>query len=57
VFNCYNGYIAQRHRANIPLDILETMPPKRRSAFRGVWGRDVSEDRDNDYFAPSNVAL
>jgi hypothetical protein len=57
VFNCYNSYIAQWHRANIPLELLETMPLKRRSVFRGVWGRDVSEERDNDYFSPSNVAL
>ena len=38
VFNCYNSLWAQWHRLNLDHAIIEAMPPKRRSLFRGVWG-------------------
>ena len=38
VFNCYNSLWAQWHRLNLDHEIIEAMPPKRRSLFRGVWG-------------------
>ena len=37
VFNCYNSLWAQWHRLNLEHEIIEAMPPKRRSLFRGVW--------------------
>ena len=37
VFNCYNSLWAQWHRMNLDHGIIEAMPPKRRSLFRGVW--------------------
>ena len=37
VFNCYNSLWAQWHRLNLDHEIIEAMPPKRRSLFRGVW--------------------
>ncbi|MCY4089666.1 MAG: phytanoyl-CoA dioxygenase family protein [Caldilineaceae bacterium] len=37
VFNCYNSLWAQWHRMNLDHAIIEAMPPKRRSLFRGVW--------------------
>jgi hypothetical protein len=37
IFNCYNSIWAQWHRLNVPHETVETMPPKRRSLFRGVW--------------------
>jgi hypothetical protein len=57
VFNCYNSYIAQWHRMNLPPHVIESMPARRRTAFRGVWGRDVKHERNNDYFAADNCAL
>lgn len=37
VFNCYNSLWAQWHRVNLAHEVIQTMPPKRRSLFRGVW--------------------
>jgi ectoine hydroxylase-related dioxygenase (phytanoyl-CoA dioxygenase family) len=37
VFNCYNSIWAQWHRTNLSHDIIETMPKKRQSLFRGTW--------------------
>ena len=37
VFNCYNSLWAQWHRLNIDHEMIQSMPPKRRSLFRGVW--------------------
>ncbi len=37
VFNCYNSLWAQWHRMNLDHGLIEAMPPKRRSLFRGVW--------------------
>ena len=38
VFNCYNSIWAQWHRLNLDDNIVESMPPKRQTLFRGVWG-------------------
>ena len=37
VFNCYNSLWAQWHRMNLDHEVIEAMPTKRRSLFRGVW--------------------
>ena len=37
VFNCYNSLWAQWHRLNLADDVVNSMPRKRRSLFRGVW--------------------
>ena len=37
VFNCYNSLWAQWHRTNLSHEIVETMPLKRRTLFRGTW--------------------
>jgi hypothetical protein len=42
VFNCYNSVLSQFHSVNLPHEIVEAMPPKRRSMFRGLWIRDGS---------------
>ena len=43
VFNCYNSLWAQWHRLNIGHEIIEAMPSRRRSLFRGTWGGDNRE--------------
>ena len=37
VFNCYNSLWAQWHRLNLGHEVIEAMPHKRRSLFRGTW--------------------
>ncbi len=37
VFNCYNSIWAQWHRLNLDHEIIDKMPPKRQSLFRGTW--------------------
>lgn len=46
VFNCYNSLLAQWHKLNLDHEIIEAMPPKRRSLFRGVW---ILGDTDHVY--------
>lgn len=45
VFNCYNSIWAQWHRLNLGHEIIETMPPKRRSLFRGTWALGAGGNR------------
>lgn len=47
VFNCYNHLLSQFHRTNIDAAIIRAMPPRRRSAFRGVWALDVARKSEN----------
>ena len=50
VFNCYNSLWAQWHRLNLAHEIIEAMPPKRRSLFRGTWqigGENHAYSREN----------
>lgn len=37
VFNCYNSIWSQWHRTNLSPEIVEKMPKKRQSLFRGTW--------------------
>jgi hypothetical protein len=46
VFNCYNSLWAQWHRMNLSHDIIEAMPPKRRSLFRGTWALGAGGNRE-----------
>ena len=57
IFNCYSNADAQFHKLNLPTEVIEAMPPKRRTLFRGVWHHDFSKAQPNDYFSDENVAL
>jgi hypothetical protein len=61
ILNCYGPIMAQYQRLNVPPEVIEAMPPKRRTLFRGVWGhgprRDGSDKQSiNDYYGPDNRA-
>lgn len=56
VFNAYSRVDTQYHKMNLPLEIIEGMPPRRRTLFRGVWAHDFTHGRSNDYFAAENHA-
>jgi hypothetical protein len=50
VFNCYNSLWAQWHRLNLDHDVIQAMPAKRRSLFRGVWqigGENYAYSQEN----------
>jgi hypothetical protein len=48
VFNCYNSLWAQWHKTNLDHEIIEAMPAKRQTLFRGTWqiggNREYSEE-------------
>lgn len=49
VFNCYNSIWAQWHRLNLSHEIIETMPPRRRSLFRGIWAIGGGPSGNREY--------
>jgi ectoine hydroxylase-related dioxygenase (phytanoyl-CoA dioxygenase family) len=61
IFNCYNSISSQYHRLNLPHDLIESMPPKRRSLFRGVFVHDFTvrphEAGGNRYYSSDNRSL
>ncbi|MBT3267139.1 hypothetical protein HN371_08310 [Candidatus Poribacteria bacterium] len=57
IFNCYSNADAQYHKLCLPQEVIEAMPPKRRTLFRGVWHHDFYRGVPNDYFSEENVAL
>jgi len=60
IFSCYNSVWAQWHRLNLPHDLIESMPPKRRSLFRGVFAHDFTkppEEGGNRHYAEGSRAL
>jgi hypothetical protein len=61
IFNCYNSLWAQWHRLNRSPELIESMPPKRQSLFRGVYAHDFSarphEAGDNRYYGVQNRSL
>ena len=57
VFNCYAPAEAQYHKLNLPAAVIEAMPAKRQTLFRGVWVHDFSRGQPNDYFREDNQSL
>jgi len=57
LFSCYGPVQAQYHKTNLPVEVIETMPPKRQTLFRGVWTHDFKNKQPNDYFSSENVAM
>ncbi|MDA0840854.1 MAG: phytanoyl-CoA dioxygenase family protein [Planctomycetota bacterium] len=49
VFNCYNSIWAQWHKLNLSHEIIEAMPPKRRSLFRGTWAIGGGPNGNREY--------
>ena len=65
VFNHYCSVFAQLHRLALPHEAIMTMPPKRRTLFRGVWSgdfagldgdREAGGDRGNSQYSETNSA-
>ena len=57
IFNYYSNYLTQWHKVNRSSEVIKIMLPKRRTAFRGVWGHNFHEGQPNDYYASDNQVL
>jgi hypothetical protein len=61
IFSAYNAISTQYHRLNLAHELIETMPPKRRSLFRGVFIHDFTirphEEGGNRHYSANNRAL
>ena len=57
ILNSYCPITTQWHRFDIPAELIEKMPAKRRTLFRGVWGTRRFEPFVNDYYGPDNAAV
>jgi len=57
IFNAYSRVDTQYHKLNLPREVIEAMPPRRRTLFRGVWSHDFTARRPNTYFSADNVSL
>ena len=55
VFNCYNSIWAQWHRLNLSHEIIEAMPPKRRTLFRGTWAISGPPEGNREYSLENNT--
>ncbi|MDQ2732999.1 MAG: hypothetical protein M3Y56_15180, partial [Armatimonadota bacterium] len=56
IFNCYNSLWSQWHRLNLAPEVIETMPPKRQSLFRGVFAHDFHQKLRNTQYSGDNRA-
>jgi len=57
ILNCYNAGLVQYHKMNLPYEVIETMPAKRQTLFRGVWQHDFTNQQPNNFFNQGNMAL
>ena len=57
IFSCYGPSNAQYHKTNLEADVIERMPAKRQTLFRGVWTHDFHRGQPNDYFSADNRAM
>ncbi len=56
VFNSYIHSGSQFHKLNLPAEVIERMPPKRQSLFRGTWQADFTTEPaiHNESFSREN---
>lgn len=57
IFNAFSRVDTQYHKLTLPLEVIEAMPPRRRTLFRGVWAHDFKAGRPNTYFSPENMSI
>ena len=55
IFSVYSPDTAQWHKTNLEPEVIAGMPPRRRTLFRGVWGRDHHSNRYNTYVGAGNT--
>jgi hypothetical protein len=61
IFSAYNSIPSQYHRLNLSHELIESMPPKRQTLFRGVYVHDFTirphEAGGNRYYSIDNRSL
>ncbi len=61
IFSAYNSPWAQWHRLNLDPSVIEAMPSRRQSLFRGVYAIDFAKDQPtsgaNRHYSAANRAL
>ena len=57
ILNSYCPITTQWHRFDMPAELIEKLPAKRRTLFRGVWGTRRFAPTANDYYGADNVAV
>ena len=55
ILNCYSPILAQYHGMDLPPEVIEAMPPKRQTLFRGVWGH-APGGKANVFYSRENQA-
>ena len=55
ILNCYSPILAQFHKMDLPSEVIEAMPPKRQTLFRGVWGH-APGGKANVFYSRENQA-
>lgn len=56
ILKSYAPILAQYHKLDLPPEVIEAMPPKRRTLFRGVWGH-AKGGAANVFYSRENQAL
>jgi hypothetical protein len=58
IFNLYGPICAQISPRSVPSEVIQTMPSKRQTLFRGVWHKFVSRtiEIENDFVSNGNLA-
>jgi hypothetical protein len=57
LFNCYNAICSKWAPHGVPKEVLDALPPKRQSLFRGVWTGAGEGKGVNKYFDEFNRAI
>lgn len=55
LFTCYNTVNAKWGKGCPPQEVIDAMPPKRRTLFRGVWHGMSDVPGINQYYEPQNT--
>tara|TARA_B100001013_G_C24605151_1_gene440665 strand:+ start:223 stop:1062 length:840 start_codon:yes stop_codon:yes gene_type:complete len=57
ILHAYGPILAQYHKLDLPPEVIEAMPPKRRTLFRGVWGHRIGDPAANVFYDRENQAM
>ena len=56
IFYAYTRSETQYHKTNLPHSVIEKMPKKRQTLFRGAWSHNFDAGKPNNYYSEENRA-